>query len=219
MLNFINQGSNLLVLLAEVLAYVIVIAMALSFHEFAHALCAYKFGDNTPKAQDRLTINPLKHIDTLGIICLFLVGFGWAKPVQINPLKFRNYKWNMVVVSLAGVFANFVIAFVFSGLLFFCSSFVASSNLFLNFLYYIFYYSVIINISLALFNLIPIYPLDGFKFLQTFMSYENKFVKFMYRYGNLVLLLFLITPLFDAMLSFSTTGILAGFFGFWGLFL
>ena len=83
------------------LAFTLAIVFALTFHEFAHAFVAYKAGDNTPKAQGRLTLNPLKHISPLGALMFLLFGFGWAKPVEINPLKFRNYKKASALVSIA----------------------------------------------------------------------------------------------------------------------
>ena len=219
MFNLFSITDSPLKMLAEILAYVIVIIMSLSLHEFAHAYSAYKFGDNTPKAYGRLTLNPFAHIDPFGILCLLLVGFGWAKPVEVNPLKFRNYKVGMSVVSLAGVITNFLLAFVFSGLFFFCMPFMFSSNLFLIFLGYIFEFGAVINIGLCIFNLLPIYPLDGFKFLQTFLSYENKFVRFMQKYGSILLLVFIITPLFDDLFTMLTGGIMSGFFVFWSLFI
>ena len=210
--------KDIMSILVLTTAYIVVICFSFSAHEFAHAFTAYKFGDYTPKAKGRLSLNPVRHIDPIGALCLFLFGFGWAKPVEINPVSFRNYKLGMSLVSIAGVVTNLLLSFIFSGLYFFTFTWIESTNMFLRFLSYIFEYGTIINISLVVFNLLPIYPLDGFKFLQTFMSYGNKFVQFMYRYGSLLLLIFIITPIFDIMFSFVTTNILSGFFSFWGLF-
>lgn len=219
MINYIFDSSkDIMSILVLVTAYLVVICFSLAAHEFAHAFTAYKFGDYTPKARGRLTLNPIRHLDPIGMICLLFFGFGWAKPVEINPISFRNYKLGMSFVSLAGIITNLMLSFVFSGLYFFLFSWASSANMFLQFLSYIFQFGTVINISLALFNLLPIHPLDGFKFIQTFMSYENKFVQFMYKYGNIILLVFLITPIFDIVFSFITTNILSGFFSFWGLF-
>lgn len=219
MINFLFDGTmGLMSSLAFITAYLVVISFSFSMHEFAHAYTAYKFGDFTPKAQGRLSLNPMRHLDPIGMCCLLLFGFGWAKPVQINPISFKNYKLGMSVVSLAGIITNLLLAFIFSGFLYFFYFLAESTNLFLLFVYYVLEMGVILNISLAIFNLLPIYPLDGFKFISTFMSYGNKFVQFMYRYGSIILLIFLITPIFDIIFSFTTIGILQGFFGFWGLF-
>lgn len=206
-------------LFAFTIAYCIAVLFAISFHELAHGYVAYKAGDLTAKSQGRLSLNPFKHIDGWGALCFLLIGFGWAKPVQINPLKFRNYKRDMLKVSLAGVTTNFSIAFLLSPLnYFFGPSLFSSSNVFLNFLGFLIQMSIIVNLSLFAFNLIPCYPLDGFNFIKTFLSEENRFVQFMYRYGSLILMLIIITPVFDWVYSAITGGFLELFSMFWGLF-
>ena len=214
-----SDANNFSEIVAIAIAYFFAIVLALGLHEFAHAYASYKFGDDTPKLQGRLSINPFRHIDTLGLISLFVFGFGWAKPVNINPLKYRNYKLANVVVSLAGVITNFLLSFVASGLYFFLNIFISSTNMFIFLVKEFLLYSIIINLGLGIFNLLPIYPLDGFNFLKTFLSYENKFVTFMYRYGTIVLFVFLFTPIFDIIYSFFTNNILLGFIAFWGLFI
>ena len=215
----LGQQMSLLETIAFTLAYLIAIVVAFSMHEFSHAFVAYKAGDPTAKALGRVSLNPFNHIDPYGMICFLFVGFGWAKPVQINPLRFKHYKRDMAFVSLAGVVTNLILAFIFSGIYFFAFSAIASStNTFMVFLTYLLEFLVTINLALFVFNLLPIYPLDGFNFISTFLKPDNAFVRFMKKYGSLILLVFIITPIFDYVYSFVTSGIIDLFFGFWGLF-
>lgn len=217
-INLLQSGESFAETIIIMVAYFLALLFAFSLHEFAHAYTSYKFGDNTAKLEGRLTLNPFKHIDPLGLICLFFVGFGWAKPVKINSLKFRNYKLAMSVVSLAGILTNFIVSFLCGGAYFFMVSFVNSTNLFLIALKYFLEFSTLINIALAIFNLLPIYPLDGFNFIKTFLPYGNKFVNFMFKYGSLILFIVIISPIFDTIYTFLTETILMGFLTFWGLF-
>ena len=138
------------------------IIIGLTFHEFAHAWSAWKLGDQTPKLQGRVNLNPISHIDPLGIIILIFAGFGWGRPVQINPYGFRgNRRVAGLIVSVAGVATNFVLAFLFFGLLFAIAVSGAPQAAVLDVVEYIVY----INIVLMVFNLLPIPPLDGFGIL------------------------------------------------------
>ena len=140
------------------------IVIALSFHEFAHAFVAVRCGDDTPRLQGRVTLNPIAHFDVVGLIALIIIGFGWGKPVMINPRNFRKPRRDELLVSLAGVTMNFLLAFIFIGLFrlapllggSFLSSTVGTT------LVLIVYYTAYINIVLMIFNLLPIPPLDGF---------------------------------------------------------
>lgn len=203
-------------MLMLVLAYLIAIVFALMCHELAHGFVAYKCGDKTAKLEGRLSLNPAKHLDLWGSISFLFVGFGWAKPVPVNPLNFRNYKRDMALVSISGVITNILLAFLAVPLFMLCSR-LDPSNLFFVFLTYLTMFLVVINISLAVFNLLPIYPLDGFNFINTFLKYGNKFSQFMYKYGSIILLVLIITGLFGFAFNYVANGILDLFLMFWGL--
>ena len=217
LLTLTNELSAL-EMIAFVLAYFLSVCIAMAFHEFSHAFVATKMGDPTPRLQGRLTLYPFSHFVLIGMFFFFIFVFGWAKPVEVNPLCFKKFRAGMAWVSISGIISNIILAFVFSGLFYF-SLLLNSSNLFFFFLQYFLLFGFIVNVSLAIFNILPIYPLDGFNFIKSFLKYENKFVLFMERYGSLILLIVLITPLFDLFYNFVVIGIENLFFGFWGLFL
>ena len=110
---FLQSGATFSRILAFIAGYIFAIIIAFGLHEFAHAFSAYKLGDPTPKALGRLTLNPLKHLDMYGLIGFLVVGFGWAKPVEINPLNFKKYRRDMFLVSISGVLTNLLLAFLF----------------------------------------------------------------------------------------------------------
>lgn len=222
-----QNGLSFSRILALIVGYIFAVVIGFSLHEYAHALTAYKLGDYTPKAMGRLTINPLKHIDIYGLIGFLVVGFGWAKPVEVNPLNFKKYRRDMFFVSIAGVLTNLVLAFIFSGIFYFFYYFVAKidatgavyySNDLLYLIHYFLEYSVVLNVALFCFNLIPIYPLDGFNAIKSLFRLNNKFLNFMYRWGNLILFVIIITPFFDYFYNLVTGFITNTFFSFWGLF-
>ena len=183
--NSTNTGSEFIIL---TLAYLCVIVLSLSLHEFAHAFAAYKSGDQTPKMQGRVSLNPMRHIDPIGLICCALFYFGWARPVQINPGNFHNIKKGTIWTSIAGVLMNLFLSFVGYGI-YMLTLLIPASNYFVAFLQLFFYYLYFINLCLAVFNILPIYPLDGFKVIEAVSKYNNGYVNFMYKYGNLILIL------------------------------
>lgn len=215
----LNSQMDTLTLFAFIVGYVLAVMLAIVCHEYSHALVAYKFGDPTPKITGRLSLNPARHFDTLGFLSFFVIGFGWAKPVMINPLNFRNFKKGQRCVALSGIITNLALCIVFSLLSFLLGGvLVSTGNGFCYFLYFFLEYSAVINLSLAIFNLIPIYPLDGYNFVRTFLKPDNGYVQTMERYGSLILFIIVLTPFFDWFYSFAVNGILDGLNLFWGLF-
>ena len=175
--------------------------LALSVHEFAHGWAAYKMGDPTARYSGRLSLNPKAHMDLFGTICLLFFGFGWAKPVPINPRNFRNRKWGTIAVSLAGPGANFALALVSSFILAAMERFV-SANTLTQFLYNIVYFCVQLNVGLMVFNLIPIPPLDGSKVLMEFLPYKYRFKMYqMERYFGLILMALIFFNILTPLLS------------------
>ncbi len=136
------------------------ILLGISIHEFSHGYAAVKMGDNTPLMQGRITLNPLKHIDPMGFICLLMFGFGWARPVMINARNFKNPRRDDAIVSLAGPLANFAVALSFVGLMKLTDMFMPYT-LTTQVIWQVLQSTVTINLVLMIFNLIPIPPLDG----------------------------------------------------------
>ena len=167
------------------------ILLALTFHEYAHAYVAHRFGDDTAQKSGRLTLNPLRHLDPLGTIMIFLVQFGWAKPVPVNPYNLRNPKKDMLWISAAGPLSNMLLALI-SGLLFRLfsdSAMMAERNSLTGFLVIVVFLSLKINLALAIFNILPIAPLDGSKILYGLLPPGfGKMIFAFERYGPYILL-------------------------------
>lgn len=159
--------------------------IAFTFHEYAHALIADRMGDKTPRFQGRLTLNPIAHIDPIGFVAVLIFSFGWAKPVQTNPSAYKNYYKDDLKVSLAGPIANFLVAIVTSIILGLYYSFAYRflPDALAGVLERMIYMTLVININIGLFNLIPIPGLDGFSLLRdlnpnTFYRFEEKFYQY-----------------------------------------
>ena len=167
------------------------ILLALTFHEYAHAYAANKYGDDTAKQSGRLSLNPLRHLDPLGTIMIFLVHFGWAKPVPVNPFRLKNPKKDMLWISAAGPLANILMALI-SGILLRVIFAVAGSpaeHPIMDLFIFMVVMSLQINLALAIFNILPIAPLDGSKILSGLLpaGYE-KAIFFLERYGPFILI-------------------------------
>jgi Zn-dependent protease len=178
------------------------VLLALTMHEYAHAFVAYRLGDPTAKESGRLTLNPLAHLDLLGTIMIFLVHFGWAKPVPVNPYNLKNPKKDMLWISAAGPVSNIIMAFMF-GIL------IRLSHLFLGAVQehsiaalwvVMLMLGLQINLALAIFNVIPIAPLDGSKILFGLLPtrYEGG-MNLVQRYGPIVLLLLILSGQFTGI--------------------
>jgi Zn-dependent protease len=206
-------------LTANLLVRVPALLIALTFHELAHGLVAYKLGDMTAKNHGRLTLNPLAHLDPLGLLALWLVGFGWAKPVPVNPFHFRgDRRRGMFLVGLAGPATNFLLGFIIALLLTFVPSLFANPVV-----WDIIRTTFMYNLLLGVFNLLPVPPLDGSKVFayllpqsaaQTFYQLEQ--------YGPLILILLIFTGFLGRILMplvavaantiFAVVGFLANIF-------
>lgn len=205
MTDILNSGVLLRIL--DVLITVVAAVVSITIHEVSHGFAAYKCGDNTAKIYGRLSLNPLKHIDWIGALCLVVFKFGWAKPVPVNSFNFKNRKRDIIIVSLAGPVSNFILAFVAMLLVSVLKISSYPIHLLATFLITLVY----LNIGLGVFNLIPIPPLDGSKILGEFLSGGAKYKYLSFeRYGSIVLLLvFAIRPLNNIFSSFL--GFLQGF--------
>jgi len=170
-----------------------VVLPAIICHECAHGFVSYKLGDPTAKYAGRLTLNPLKHLDPIGTLCMIFFHVGWANPVPIDPRYYRNRKKGIIYVSLAGPVTNFILAFLSlftEGLL---MKFDSPHSTVIWILCQFCYYSAIVNIGLGLFNLIPIPPLDGSKILGELSCKVNAFYWKYQRYWRLVMILCVVT--------------------------
>lgn len=178
------------------------ILIAISFHEMAHGFAADAMGDPTAKNAGRLTINPLKHIDPLGFISMLLFRFGWAKPVPVNPLNFKNQKKGMIIVSLAGVATNLLLAFI--GMAAFLAVYPLQNEILSTILQYIYLY----NIVFAVFNIIPIPPLDGSQILMVFLPAKAMPTYFKYqRYGIIAIFVLAFTGVLGIIINPAINGI------------
>lgn len=181
------------------------IIIGLAFHEFAHAKVAYKLGDPTPKMQGRVTINPLAHIDPVGLAALFFAGFGWGIPVQINPANFKNRRRDELMVSLAGVVMNLIVAVIFAivaKLLYMTAGPVFLSGSLGSTLWMMIMYVIQINLVLMIFNLIPCPPLDGFSIISEIFNIKHTQAYWtLYRYGNWILIALIIFGITSRIIS------------------
>ncbi|HHV99930.1 MAG TPA: site-2 protease family protein [Clostridiaceae bacterium] len=191
--------------ITEILISLPGIVIGLAFHEFAHALMSDRLGDPTPRSQGRLTLSPLPHIDPIGFFMLIFMGFGWARPVQINTKYYKKPRRDSILVSAAGPFTNLIIAAVFvvfarlfltSGLPYNLRTNIAISVL------AIFDNAIWINIILFIFNLLPVPPLDGFHIVSNLIPLRHyKVIYVLERYGSIILIILILTGATSSIIS------------------
>lgn len=204
---FLSGQLNLKTAIAQILALLIIIFLILPLHEWAHAFTASLLGDKAIKQRGRLSLNPIDHIDPVGVIFMFLIGFGWAKPVPIDPRNFKNPKVGMAISAAAGPLSNIIAALV-GFLVLYPVLFFAPSTEIVNYVQIFLQFYISCNISLAVFNLIPFPPLDGSKILFAFLS--DKAVNFFYQYQqifSIVLFAVLWLGFLDGPLNFVTNAV------------
>lgn len=206
MLFYILFSSNLTAQEAVVIFLITIVAffISLAVHEFAHGFTAVKMGDPTPKLAGRVTLNPFKHISLSGLLCFALLGVGWAKPMTINPLNFKKYRKGIRLTSIAGILANFILGLICAIIFALIIAFAPVSNVYIEYILLTLQYFMLVNSFLALFNILPIYPLDGFNFVTSFMKADNKFIQYNVRNGFKILLgILLATVLIDLLFGFD----------------
>ena len=189
------------------LAAVVAVIFVFAPHEFAHAYVAYKCGDPTAKMRGRMTLNPVKHLDIYGFVLCILAGFGWAKPVPIDPYNFRNYRRGLFLTSIAGVVTNYIIAFLAYPL------FLAVTIYFpvTNGTYYIYDFLIrtfssiyVFSLGVFIFNLLPLNPLDGFRVVESLTREINPVRRFLKNYGMYILIVLVLESfLCDTIVTYT----------------
>ena len=219
LLSLLRNGFSIDILIG-LCASAFVVFCTMPIHEYAHALVATKLGDDTPRLSGRLTLNPLAHIDIMGAVMILLVGFGYAKAVPVNPRNFKNPRAGMALTAAAGPASNLIMSVIFillSNISFviYCKT---NDSIVARVAFLFFFYAAMINISLAVFNLIPIPPLDGSHVIITLFgkNIPPNILLNMQRYGYIILV---VAVFVCNMLDFSPVGIVSGWLqdGIYGL--
>ena len=179
--------------IASIVATAAGIAIAISVHEFGHAYSAHLLGDDTAKMYGRMTLNPIKHVDPLGLLAMIIFHIGWAKPVPVNPMNYKNYRVGNFIVSIAGVCCNLITAII-------CA--VIYKNIPIYGVQVLAYTCIMYNIGFAAFNLLPVPPLDGWGVIETFIQYQWR--EYAYKFESIsgfVLILLLITGAYRIIIN------------------
>lgn len=200
----------------DLIAFIIALIMALVLHEVAHGLVALWNGDRTAKYNRRLSLNPVKHFDVVGLVLMLLVGFGWAKPVPVNPANFKNRKLGAITVSIAGILTNLIVAFIAAMCYVIFTRIIPSSEGMEYFIYFLRSLSLLLlwlNISFALFNLLPLFPLDGYRLISCFVSENNSFMRFIRRYSLYIMMGIIALDYIPYVSNYSPLNLYIGVFG------
>ncbi len=222
LLDLLFGGGNIENVFQNLLSFLLLLPLlliSLSIHEYAHGYAAFKQGDGYAKSMGRLSFNPIKHIDPMGLLCMIFVGFGWAKPVPVVPSNFRNGRKSMIIVASAGIIANLILAFI--------------ATFLYNFVYYVVYaqlalsvvgetvvfslitalfYLARCNITLAVFNFMPIPPLDGYNIFKEIFIGKISYKAFAdyERFSRMIMIIFLLVSYRVGIISFVSDGIFKG---------
>lgn len=200
LLDLFSGDADFFLMMIRLFSRLFVIFCTMPIHEYAHALIATKLGDQTPRLSGRLTLNPMAHISPLGALMIILCGFGYAKPVSVNPRNFKDSKKGMALTAIAGPVSNLIMGFIFTFISVLCTQFEYSTLAYAFYSFFIF--AAVININLAVFNLLPIPPLDGSRILQLLIpaKYYYKFLEYE-RYITIVVFILILTGVLSEPLS------------------
>jgi len=201
--------------LKEILFRIPAVLISISVHELCHGYAAYLLGDPTAKNNGRLTMNPIAHFDLYGTLCMLLFGFGWARPVPVNPMYFKNPKQGMSLVGLAGPLSNFFLALIFSIIFAVCLGMGINpqQSVLAEFIMLFLATSIALNVGLGIFNLFPVPPLDGSKILAVVLPNSAYYKLMMYeRYIAPVLMLLLFAGVLDVPLNFLAGKVIDGLY-------
>lgn len=226
MFRYMLGGGDMQSYIISMLLSLPIIFLSLSVHETAHGYAAYRLGDPTAKSLGRLTLNPFKHLDPVGFVCMLLAGFGWANPVPVNSRYFKKPRRDIALVGFAGPLSNLLLAIIFLLLLRFVgfgflANLTVTTELQFNLVYFailFLYYGVYMNITLAIFNLLPVPPLDGSRIFYVFLP-PRAYYKVMQhqRVITLVVMALLLLGPLSALVNFLSTLILKGMFALVGM--
>ena len=226
MFRYMLGGGSMQNYLISLLLSLPIVLLSLSLHETAHGFAAWRLGDPTARNMGRLTLNPVKHLDPIGTLCMLLAGFGWAKPVPINTRNLRKPRRDMALCALAGPLSNLLLAIVFVLLLRFIgygwlARILPTSQFTYNVAYFsilFLYYGVYMNVTLAIFNLLPIPPLDGSRILFLLLPPRLYFKIAPYeRYITIAVMLLLLLGPLSNLISLLTLLIVKGLFSLVGM--